>query len=38
MKCLTIVVDNDWFVFLSMQLGIDEMNFLPKAPHQYDSV
>jgi hypothetical protein len=36
MKCLAGVTDNDWFAFLSQQPGIDEMNFLPKAPHQYN--
>ena len=27
MSCSIGVTDNDWFAFLSQQLGIDEVNF-----------
>jgi hypothetical protein len=30
MKGFVGVMDNDWFAFLSQQLGVDEVNFLAK--------
>ena len=34
MKGFVGVTDNDWFYFLSQQLGIDEVNYLPKGARQ----
>ncbi len=36
MKGFVDVMDNDWFVFLSKQPGIDEVTFLPKSVRQKD--